>query len=280
MARAQHIAHADRAGGPRVKLRYAIAVSRLGPRQKYARRATAARALEQTGLARRAFTRSRRSTRCGLTAPRSGGGSAAAGTTIDASNVDAWDFPRGTRAVEGVHLRPPGRDAPDRAPRRRILAILDLHMERRGHRRRAGARGRCSSVTGPLRAERPLRRALARRLPRLPRRCAGPRSSASPPCSSRPAAASWIARGACPTRRAALVDAAASRRPALGYLHGNCGHCHNEAGAVAGMDLCYAQSATDAAASARTVQSVFGPREPLSRGRERKRPPRTRRRQR
>ncbi|MFO1303276.1 MAG: hypothetical protein U1F54_06060 [Burkholderiales bacterium] len=47
--------------------------------------------------------------------------------------------------------------------------------------------------------------------------------------------------------------------PALGYLHGNCGHCHNEAGAVAGIDLVLAQRAADPAASARrTMESLFG----------------------
>ena len=47
--------------------------------------------------------------------------------------------------------------------------------------------------------------------------------------------------------------------PALGYLHGNCGHCHNEAGAVAGIDLVFAQSAVDPGASAqRTLQTLFG----------------------
>ena len=47
--------------------------------------------------------------------------------------------------------------------------------------------------------------------------------------------------------------------PALGYLHGNCGHCHNEAGAVAGIDLVLAQRAADPAASAeRTLDSLFG----------------------
>lgn len=46
--------------------------------------------------------------------------------------------------------------------------------------------------------------------------------------------------------------------PALGYLHANCGHCHNEVGAVAGIDLVFAQRAADPAASAqRTRQTLF-----------------------
>jgi len=56
-----------------------------------------------------------------------------------------------------------------------------------------------------------------------------------------------------------LVAAPPRIAPALGYLHGNCGHCHNEAGAVAGIDLIFAHRAADSAASAqRTVQSLFG----------------------
>ncbi len=48
-------------------------------------------------------------------------------------------------------------------------------------------------------------------------------------------------------------------RAALGYLHGNCGHCHNDAGAVAGVDLVLAQRAADPDASVEaTLRSVFG----------------------
>lgn len=57
----------------------------------------------------------------------------------------------------------------------------------------------------------------------------------------------------------ALAASPPQLAPALGYLHGNCGHCHNEAGAVAGIDLVLAQRAADPAASARrTKQSLFG----------------------
>lgn len=48
-------------------------------------------------------------------------------------------------------------------------------------------------------------------------------------------------------------------RAALGYLHGNCGHCHNESGAVAGIDLVLAQQVADPVASAaRALQSMIG----------------------
>jgi len=46
--------------------------------------------------------------------------------------------------------------------------------------------------------------------------------------------------------------------PALGYLHANCGHCHNASGAVTN-DLLLAQSAADPRASAEATRaSLFG----------------------
>jgi len=48
-------------------------------------------------------------------------------------------------------------------------------------------------------------------------------------------------------------------RAALGYLHGNCGHCHNAAGALTGLDLVLAQQADGVAHSAqRTLESLLG----------------------
>jgi hypothetical protein len=48
-------------------------------------------------------------------------------------------------------------------------------------------------------------------------------------------------------------------RAALGYLHGNCGHCHNEAGALTGLEMVLAQRADRTANSAeRTLQSLLG----------------------
>jgi hypothetical protein len=51
----------------------------------------------------------------------------------------------------------------------------------------------------------------------------------------------------------------ATARAALGYLHGNCGHCHDPAGALDGLDLSLAQRADPGAgAVARTLQSLLG----------------------
>lgn len=48
-------------------------------------------------------------------------------------------------------------------------------------------------------------------------------------------------------------------RAALGYLHGNCGHCHNDTGALASVDLSLQQLAAAPGASAeRTVKSLLG----------------------
>jgi mono/diheme cytochrome c family protein len=48
-------------------------------------------------------------------------------------------------------------------------------------------------------------------------------------------------------------------RAALGYLHGNCGHCHNAGGALTGLELVLAQQTERGARSAeRTLESLLG----------------------
>jgi mono/diheme cytochrome c family protein len=48
-------------------------------------------------------------------------------------------------------------------------------------------------------------------------------------------------------------------RAALGYLHGNCGHCHNAGGALTGLELVLAQQAERGAHSVeRTLESLLG----------------------
>lgn len=48
-------------------------------------------------------------------------------------------------------------------------------------------------------------------------------------------------------------------RAALGYLHGNCGHCHNAAGALDGLEMVLAQQADPQARSAeQTLRSLLG----------------------
>ena len=56
-----------------------------------------------------------------------------------------------------------------------------------------------------------------------------------------------------------IAAASPTARAALGYLHGNCGHCHNDAGALTGLELLLAQQADAAAQSSeRTMQSLLG----------------------
>ena len=56
-----------------------------------------------------------------------------------------------------------------------------------------------------------------------------------------------------------IVGRTLVERAALGYLHGNCGHCHNAAGALTGLEFVLAQQADPAARGAeRTLQSLLG----------------------
>ncbi len=48
-----------------------------------------------------------------------------------------------------------------------------------------------------------------------------------------------------------IAAASPTARAALGYLHGNCGHCHNDSGALASMDLSLQQQAAAPGNSAR-----------------------------
>jgi mono/diheme cytochrome c family protein len=59
-----------------------------------------------------------------------------------------------------------------------------------------------------------------------------------------------------PPRIAAATPIA---RAALGYLHANCGHCHNDTGALLGVDMVLSQRVDDPLASeARVLKSLVG----------------------
>ena len=76
----------------------------------------------------------------------------------------------------------------------------------------------------------------------------------------------FVARGTIRNLPQAMVDepprifaSTPVERAALGYLHGNCAHCHNASGAVAGIDLVLAQSTVEPQASAQhTIASLVG----------------------
>jgi len=56
-----------------------------------------------------------------------------------------------------------------------------------------------------------------------------------------------------------IAAASPTQRAALGYLHGNCGHCHNDSGAPAPVRLMLAHSvAAGAASTERVLASVVG----------------------
>jgi hypothetical protein len=46
-------------------------------------------------------------------------------------------------------------------------------------------------------------------------------------------------------------------RAALGYLHGNCGHCHNDVGPLASLDMSLALEASAATSVAKTLRSLI-----------------------
>lgn len=57
-----------------------------------------------------------------------------------------------------------------------------------------------------------------------------------------------------------IAASSPTARAALGYLHANCGHCHNDTGAVPGVDMLFAQEATAPERSLRaTLRSLFAP---------------------
>ncbi|HVL58743.1 MAG TPA: hypothetical protein VM491_19750, partial [Burkholderiaceae bacterium] len=60
-------------------------------------------------------------------------------------------------------------------------------------------------------------------------------------------------------RQPPRIEAATpTARAAMGYLHANCGHCHNGSGALAGLDLTLAQQVSNPNGSATaTVESLL-----------------------
>jgi hypothetical protein len=64
--------------------------------------------------------------------------------------------------------------------------------------------------------------------------------------------------GASAEPGAALREASPTARAALGYLHANCGHCHNADGPLSGIGLVLAQSSHGASAEAPVLQTTVG----------------------
>ena len=216
---------------------------------------------------------SRRSIRSGPTAPTKRRWiSLPPGSAIDASDPDAWVFPVRDAALEGVLLRREARRDPlHGAAGGWPVALCGLCVERRREQRaaRAGARQarRLSARRRPL-AHDPGRERLQGVPPGRPQRGAGLRPDSAvadrDPARCMPTVGvdRDFAHRARPARRPAAVRAGGARtaasateRAAAGYLHGNCGHCHNEQGPLRNLALFLRQTAADG--SERAIASTF-----------------------
>jgi len=202
------------------------------------------------------------------------------GTTIDASHADAWEFPRGTRLwkefsydrpVETRYIErlPDGswrfasyiwNDAGTDAELAPAAGVPQLSTAQTpGGRYAIPSQEDCRACHEG--AAVPVLGASALQL-------STERDSLAPHADPQNADTvdlrELVARGLVENLPASLADHAprivasnAAERAALGYLHGNCGHCHNDAGPLASLDFSLAQSVTDARASfTRTLRST------------------------
>ena len=185
------------------------------------------------------------------------------GASIDASNADAWEFPRGTKAwKEFSHA--------GRVETRFIERLAD------GSWRYAAyawdAQGTRATLVPDGGANVAAAGAPSSRYA-IPSRedCVACHEGAKSPLLGFSALqlsarlAELVANGTLRGLPQSLLDkppqiaaATPAAREALGYLHGNCGHCHND-GALPALDLVLAQEAGDPAESAaRTLASLVG----------------------
>ena len=159
--------------------------------------------------------------------------------------------------LEGVLLRrPAGRDPLHRAAGRRALALRRLRVERRrprGRARAASGAGAAPSTSAAAGRTRSPASATARSATRrAARRCSASACSSCRPTAiparrmpsrsrrrrrpRRPRRARGCSSGCrrrCSRRRRGSPPRTPAERAALGYLHGNCGHCHNADGPLA-----------------------------------------------
>jgi hypothetical protein len=152
------------------------------------------------------------------------------GTAIDKSDPDRWEFPRGTRAWKEF-------SAGGRVETRLIERLADGSWRYATYAwNEAGTQATLAPEEGiPTR--------------RIPSRldCRACHEGAPAPIL-----------GYSAVQLEGVSAPGAGERAALGYLHGNCGHCHN-ATALEATGLFLAQSAADPAASAaKTRASVSG----------------------
>ena len=203
------------------------------------------------------------------------------GTAIDAAKLDAWEFPVGTQAVEGIRL------TGERIETRYIERLADGSWRFATYVWNAAGTDATLAPEDGVVVESPARRAVAtsflraaiawratkvrrsRSLASVRCNCHGSRSAraarrraqrcACRSASSPRAAGCATCRGVCSTVPPRIAAPSPTARAALGYLHGNCGHCHNAAGALTGLELVLAQQADPAARSSDdALQSLLG----------------------
>ena len=158
-----------------------------------------------------------------------------AGTSIDTSKPDAWDFPRGTKLWKEFAF-----DGPIET--RMIERLADGSWRFATYLWMADGRDAELAPEAGLRTY-PVSDAPNGRYRILSRNdCLACHEGAAVPVLG----------------YSAVQLEAPALPPALGYLHANCGHCHNATGAVTN-DLLLAQSAADPRASAEATRaSLFG----------------------
>ena len=216
---------------------------------------------------RAAISCSRRSTRCGATAPASAGGFSCR-RARRSTRRDAYELglPGRYQVVEGVRVRrPEGGDAVPVEDQRDGVGVCQLRVERGRH---VGARRRRKRACREWREIAPGKSAqhpVGHRMPRLPRleshggaglqRAAAVHGSRSECDSWRTARAGHGHAGDAGQRRTpdagadriwwrprrASQAASADERSLLGYLAGNCGVCHNRKTDLAPLGLHWKQ---------------------------------------
>lgn len=189
------------------------------------------------------------------------------GTAIDASRPDAWEFPRGTRLWKEFSLN-------GRVETRFIERLADgtwryatyIWNEQGTEATLAPADGATVRGDYDIPSETDCRAchegAAVPVLGFSALQLSSDRDPLAPHADARTDVdlQALIARGLVRNLPPALANArsrieASSRieRAALGYLHGNCGHCHNDNGSPVPVDLTLAQSVTSGAAGVERV---------------------------
>ena len=153
--------------------------------------------------------------------------------------MDHWQFPVGTKvwkefSRDGVLLETRLIERYGTGPR----GLLDGRLRLEGRRQRGGLRG----GRGPGRQRLDPRRAGRQGVRRLPPRGQGPGARPFGPAAGQPRAADRpgltlgrlveraLLSAPPPAGASYAVPGDATTAAALGYLHANCGHCHNENG--------------------------------------------------